>query len=435
MKTVKPMRDCVILAAGLLGVLWTVSEAQVQPDAPSSVMASVQEAALRESLIGRWTGQIGRVTLEMTFDPNSRVQVNGQVPYDGQFEIRAGQLVLTNQGREDLYTLDMTVDTLSLSGSGLAGTVTWHRSLQLDKRSFWKNRLSWQALQTQGYRLLFVVGVIVVCRLFLWLLRGLFHILIYSKRGPLKYIYRYHKSRTMTIYSIILNASKYLVYVVAIGFVLNELGINYTTYLASLSVVGLAIGFGSQGLVQDMVTGFFIIFEDQFNVGDMVEINKNVGVVEELGLRMTRIKNYQDQRVVIPNRNISIVGNYTRRALSVHVDVAMVDDSTFEGLSQAMTHVAGEIRQQFDKIVLDVPTSVTRVDLDTGESFARLDLSIWPGQQWVIDQQLVPRLLAHCEAQTIQVARDQVIVFYGSGRVRSVRTLKRLKTGLFRKAP
>ncbi|MCP4452812.1 MAG: mechanosensitive ion channel family protein [Planctomycetes bacterium] len=428
MKTLKPMRNGVIVALGLLTLMLTVSLGQGPEAAPSGVMGVVQEAALRDSLIGRWTGQIGRVTLVMTFDPNSRVRVNGQVPYDGQFEIRKGQLVLADAGREDHYTFDVSADTLSLSGSDLMGTVTWHRSLQLDKRSLWKNRFSWQFLKTQGYRLSFIVIVIVVCRLFLWLLRGLFHVLIYSKRGPLKYIYRYHKSRTMTIYSIILNASKYLVYVVAIGFVLNELGINYTTYLASLSVVGLAIGFGSQGLVQDMVTGFFIIFEDQFNVGDMVEINKNVGVVEELGLRMTRIKNYQDQRVVIPNRNISIVGNYARRALSVHVDVAVGDDSTFERLSQAMAHVAGEIRQQFEKIVLDVPKSVTRVQLDTGESFARLDLSIWPGQQWVIDQQLVPRLLAHCEAHTIQVALDQVVVFYGSGRVRSVRTLKRLKT-------
>ncbi len=427
MKTVKRMRNCVIVAVGLLGFMVTLSHGQVAEASPSGVMAGVQEAALRESLLGRWTGQIGRVTLVMTFDPNSRVRVNGQVPFEGQFEIRTGQLVFTGEGREDLYTIDMTVDSLSLSGSGLAGTVTWHRLRQLDKRSLWKNRLSWQSFKTQGYHLLFVVVVIVVCRLFLWLLRGLFHVLIYSKRGPLKYIYRYHKSRTMTIYSILLNASKYMVYVVAIGFVLNELGINYTTYLASLSVVGLAIGFGSQGLVQDMVTGFFIIFEDQFNVGDMVEINKHVGVVEELGLRMTRIRSYQDQRVVIPNRNISIVGNYAKRALSVHVDVAVADDPTFERLSHAMEHVAGEVRQQFEKIILDVPKSVTRVKLDTGESYARLDLSIWPGQQWVIDQQLVPRLRAYCEAQTIQVAQDRVIVFYGSGRVRSVRAMKRLR--------
>ncbi len=427
MKTVKRMRNCVIVAMGLLGFVVTFSRGQVPETAPSGVMAGAQEAALRESLMGRWTGQIGRVTLVMTFDPNSRVRVNGNAPFEGQFAIRTGQLAFTGDGREDLYSIDVTADTLSLSGSGLVGTVTWHRSRQLDGRSLWKRRLSWQSFRTQGYHLLLIVVVIGVCRVFLGLLRGLFHVLIYSQRGPLKHIYRYHKSRTMTVYSIILNASKYMVYVVAIGFVLNELGINYTTYLASLSVVGLAIGFGSQGLVQDMVTGFFIIFEDQFNVGDMVEVNKNVGVVEELGLRMTRIKNYQGQRVVIPNRNISIVGNYARGALSVHVDVAVADDPTFESLSHAMLHVAGEVRQQFEKIVLDLPESVTRVTLDTGESYARLDLSIWPGQKWVIDQQLVPRLLAYCEAQTIQVAQDRMIVFYGSGRVRPVRATQRLK--------
>ena len=66
--------------------------------------------------------------------------------------------------------------------------------------------------------------------------------------------------------ALVVNLIKYVIYFTAFGFILSELGINYTTYIASLSVVGLAIGFGSQGLVQDMVTGMFIIFEEQFDV-------------------------------------------------------------------------------------------------------------------------------------------------------------------------
>ncbi len=392
---------------------------------PPYGMAEVQEAALRDSLQGRWTSQIGRITVMMTFDPNSRVQIGGQAPYEGLYEVHEGKLVLSSMGRKEVYTLDVTADTLSLSGRGLVGTVKWHRSLQLDNRSLWKSSFSWKTLKTRAYRFLLILVVIAVCRLFLWLLGGVFHILIYSNQGPLKYIYRYDKSRTMTIYSILLNASKYVVYVLAIGFVLNELGINYTTYLASLSVVGLAIGFGSQGLVKDMVTGFFIIFEDQFNVGDMVEINKHVGVVEELGLRMTRIKNYQDQRVVIPNRNISIVGNYSRGSLVANVDVALADENNFDLLSQAMIEVAGEVKQQFERLMMDLPKSATKVKLDTGECFARLALRIWPGEQWVIDTQLVPRLRDYCLSNAIEIPRDRVIVFYGSGRVKSMRAIKK----------
>lgn len=417
----------VIMTWCLLGLMCCVGEAQVPAIRPGGLMSGVQEAALRESLVGRWTGQMGRVTVVMTFDPNGRIRVDGRESYEGQFQIQGAQLILSKEGSEETYQFEITADVLSLSGNGLNGTVKWYRSLQLENRSLWEHSFSWKTFKSRAYRSLFIVAVIVVCRLFLWMLHGVFHVLVYSNQGPLKYIYRQHKSRTMTVYSILLNASKYVVYVLAIGFILNELGINYTTYLASLSVVGLAIGFGSQGLVQDMVTGFFIIFEDQFNVGDMVDINKNVGVVEELGLRMTRIKNYQDQRVVIPNRNISIVGNYSRGSLSAHVDVAVADESAFGSLSNAMVHVAGEIKQQFDRLILDVPESVTQIKLGTGECFARLDLPIWPGEQWVIDQQLVPRLREYCQAQGIGIPQDRVIVFYGSGRVRSVRTVKRLQ--------
>lgn len=96
-----------------------------------------------------------------------------------------------------------------------------------------------------------------------------------------------------------------MVYFAALGFILGELGVNYTAYLASLSVIWLAVGFGSQGLVQDVVTGFFIIFEGQFDVGDMVEMSGQTGLVEELGLRMTRLRNYLGELISVPNRNIA----------------------------------------------------------------------------------------------------------------------------------
>jgi len=420
-ETMRAKTKTIIVTWCFLGLMCGVGEAQDSEPISQGAIESLIESAQRESLIGRWTSQVGRMVLTLTLDQAGQFQITGPNDLQGTYQVAGDSIILRHGDQAIPYQYKVTADALSLSGAGLDPTLEWHRSLHLDKRSLWKDSFSWQSFKTRAYRFLFIVIVIVACRLFLWVLRGLFHVLIYSRRGPLKYIYRHHKSRTMTIYSILLNASKYVVYVLAIGFVLNELGINYTTYLASLSVVGLAIGFGSQGLVQDMVTGFFIIFEDQFNVGDMVEVNKHVGVVEELGLRMTRIKNYEDQRVVIPNRNISIVGNFSGGALTTHVDMAVADKQAFEILSKAMVHVAGQVKQQFDRLIMDVPKSATQVKLDTGESFARLELRLWPGQKWVIDQQLVPRLREYCASHAIKIPQDRVIVFYGSGRVRSVR--------------
>ena len=231
---------------------------------------------------------------------------------------------------------------------------------------------------------------------------------------PLKYIFRLHKNRTMTIYSILLNACKYVVYVVGLGYVLRELGINCTTYLASLSVVGLAIGFGSQGLVQDMVTGFFIIFESQFNIGDLVEIPPHVGIVDELGLRMTRLRNFNGQRVVIPNRNIATVANYGRSGLEAHVDVGIEATQSFDSVQNMLETLITEVQRQFKGILLSGQTAITPIDLATGERFARLILPIWPQQQWVIEQQLVPRIRECCARNKITIPNDRISLYYGT---------------------
>ena len=161
---------------------------------------------------------------------------------------------------------------------------------------------------------------------------------------------------------------------------------DYTT------VIGLAVGFGSQGLVQDMVTGFFLIFEGQFDVGDMVEISGQTGIVSELGLRMTKLRNYLGQLIVIPNRNIAMVGNYTKGSLQAFVDVAVKSGEAAKHGAAELQQIGDEIYRQFQGVILKRPKLLSPLSLKTGEHFIRMYLEIWPQQQWVIDQQLVPRI-------------------------------------------
>ncbi|GIX47260.1 MAG: hypothetical protein KatS3mg131_1471 [Candidatus Tectimicrobiota bacterium] len=224
----------------------------------------------------------------------------------------------------------------------------------------------------------------------------------------------------MTLHAIVLNLCKYFVYFVAIGFALSELGVNYTTYLASLSVLGLAIGFGSQGLVQDMVTGFFILFEGQFAVGDLVEIAGQTGIVEDLGLRMTRLRNYLGQTVVIPNRSIAVVGTYTLGAQQAYVDVAMRSAEAAAQAAPLLQQVATEVARQFAGVVLQPPRVLEPLVLETGERFLRLHLGIWPQQPWVVEQQLVPRLREACQRAGIEIPGDRVVVFYRPREARPV---------------
>ena len=96
--------------------------------------------------------------------------------------------------------------------------------------------------------------------------------------------------REKTLLKLLENALAYVVYFAAIIAVLDAVGIEVTGLLAGAGVLGLAVGFGAQSLVKDVISGFFIIFEDQFSVGDYVQIGAALGTIEEIGLRTTKVK-------------------------------------------------------------------------------------------------------------------------------------------------
>ena len=117
-------------------------------------------------------------------------------------------------------------------------------------------------------------------------------------------------SRVRSLASLFSSITIFVIYFAAFGLVLKEFGVSLTAYLASASVMGLAIGFGSQGLVQDVVTGLTLIFSNLFDVGDMVEISGQTGIVRSIGMRFTILENYFGAEIFIPNRTITNVVNY-----------------------------------------------------------------------------------------------------------------------------
>ena len=302
----------------------------------------------------------------------------------------------------------------------MAEAVEFTKLARISPLQDWRSGWSWSSLRTRGRRIVVIILIVVICQVVVRLFGMLSRFAIYSNWGPLRLVYQRHKKRTLTLHSLALNISKYIIYILAIGFILTELGVNYTMYFASLSVVGLAIGFGSQGLVQDMVTGFFIVFEEQFNVGDMVEIPPHTGIVEELGLRMTRLRNYLGQRVTIPNRNIAVVGNYTRGAQQVYLDIALGPKAQTDRAVATIEQVAQQTAEQFRDIILSTPKSLGEISLSTDERFCRLELAIWPQQQWVIDQELVPRIRATMQSKRLELSHDKIVVFYHPRDRRSV---------------
>jgi small-conductance mechanosensitive channel len=209
-----------------------------------------------------------------------------------------------------------------------------------------------------------------------------------KKKSPVSFVTR--KAKFVTLTGLITSALTLVVYSVALGFILSVLGMPthqfIATYLATASVVGFAVGFGSQGLVQDVITGLTMIFTDTLEVGDMVEISGNVGRVESVGLRFTELRNFYNQQVFLSNRNISNIARFPRGGVQAYVDVQIPPGADRAKIMEAVTLVARGMWEQFRAIILEEPDlyEVQAAKPDT-RVFIRVQFKIWPGQGGLIE--------------------------------------------------
>jgi small conductance mechanosensitive channel len=153
---------------------------------------------------------------------------------------------------------------------------------------------------------------------------------------------RIQPRRIQTVGKLLGNTVSYCIYFVAFLLVLGEFNISLAPLIAGAGVVGLAIGFGAQSLVKDVISGLFIIIEDPFGVGDEVKIGNYKGKVEMIGLRTTRLRSWTGEVFIIPNGQINDVTNY-----SLHNSLAVVDVAVEGGvnLERAMAVIGEKARQ------------------------------------------------------------------------------------------
>lgn len=141
---------------------------------------------------------------------------------------------------------------------------------------------------------------------------------VFEKRKALSKDFSEKKFNTML--TLILSAFKYSIYIIAGVIIMTDV-FNLTSILAAAGVGGIAIGLGAQSLIRDVISGFFIVMEDQYAVGDVITIDGLNGTVEELGLRMTKLRNFNGDLCVIPNGEIKKVINHTRGKKAIIVDI------------------------------------------------------------------------------------------------------------------
>src|SRR6266571_3125294 len=154
------------------------------------------------------------------------------------------------------------------------------------------------------------------------------------------------QQRTETLRHIIRSVSKGILILVIALTVSSELGFSIAPVLASAGIVGLAVGFGAQSLVKDVISGFFILFEDQFGIGDVVKIGDFTGVVERMTLRATVLRNLEGQVYVVPNGNIQNVIVTTKEWARAVLDVTVSHNEELSRVLDVLQKIGGRLAQQ-----------------------------------------------------------------------------------------
>ncbi|WP_051263061.1 mechanosensitive ion channel family protein [Tuberibacillus calidus] len=217
--------------------------------------------------------------------------------------------------------------------------------------------------------------------------------------------------RRETLVSLFSNIIKYVVYFIFLLTVLPIVGINITGILASAGVAGIAIAFGAQSLIKDFFNGFFIIFEDQYGVGDYVKINNVTGTVHSIGLRMTAIKLWTGEVEMIPNGQITQVTNYSK-----FNSIAVIEVNVGYGTPEAeaiaiIEKVMNDLKQESADIVGDVEVLGVQ-SLNDYNYTIRATAECAPNTHWGIERLARQRIRAALQEAGVDLPYQKIIYLH-----------------------
>ncbi|MGG0644041.1 mechanosensitive ion channel family protein [Sporosarcina gallistercoris] len=215
-------------------------------------------------------------------------------------------------------------------------------------------------------------------------------------------------SRIKTLDKLLLNIYSYVMIFIFIGTVLSLFGVSIGPLIAGAGVVGLAIGFGAQGLVSDVVTGFFILLEQQMEVDDYVTVAGIDGVVEEIGLRTTKVRAFDGTLNYLPNRIIENVANHTRGNMRALVDVGI---SYYNDIDQAIS-VLERVCESFqrDDRFKDGPHAIGVQSIDGTNVVLRVIGQVENGLQWECERDLLKAIKVAFDEANIELPLNYQVI-------------------------
>ncbi|MCF6463548.1 mechanosensitive ion channel family protein [Clostridium sp. Cult1] len=222
-------------------------------------------------------------------------------------------------------------------------------------------------------------------------------------------LFSFDEKKINTLTAVLKNIMKYVLYFIGTVIILDMFNINTSSILATAGIGGLAIGFGAQSLVKDVITGFFILFEDQFSVGDYVKIDSYEGIVEELGVRVTKLRDFSGELHIIPNGNINTVTNKARGAMRALVKVSIAYEEDIDRAIKILDDVCNRLKQS-NKSIEEGPTILGVSDLGEYGVDITIVAKTKPMDQWGVERALRKEIKEAFDRENIEIPYPRMVI-------------------------
>lgn len=215
--------------------------------------------------------------------------------------------------------------------------------------------------------------------------------------------FKMEERKSNTLIGILKSVVKYLIYIIMGISILETLKVPTQPIIATAGLGGIAIGFGAQSLVKDVFTGFLILFEDQYSVGDYVTISGVTGTVEDLGLRITRIRSFNGELHIIPNGEIKAVTNVSRGNSLAIIDVSVAYESSQERAVEVLSAVALAYYEKNEDKVKEKPEVLGIIKLGESDVSIRTIVKTEPLMHWKVERELRLLILEAFKKEKIEI--------------------------------
>lgn len=270
-------------------------------------------------------------------------------------------------------------------------------------------------LESHGLRILIIVAASIAASFALrWAIPHFLHVTI-RKGQKGKKAAEELEERITTLSRVFAFTGTVVIILIAAFMILAELNINIAPLLAGFGIIGVAIGFGAQYLIRDLIGGLFVIMEDQYNIGDVVKISGIAGIVEDINLRRTVLRDLDGIVHFVPNGESGVASNYTREWSRVNLDIEVAYGTDLEHAISVINHVCTEMAQEpyWKEALIKIP-EVLRVN-KLGSSGIEIKIlgDTKPIRQWETMGEIRKRVKKAFDEEGIEIPWPHTKVYFG----------------------